>query len=552
MPFPSVIADPGRANARVVLVPTTLETGEWWSAHVLRALHRNGLQVDREYLIRQLQPRLAALYPQEVVNRHRAGERCESGAVAFAGMELPHWAVRGLSSNVQVCHQCLQQAPFLRIGWQLRSIGLCAKHMVRLAHRCPRCQSRWKLWDAVSGRCQCGFVLADSQFEVPVRCVEEAWAQAGYAEGGGDLGKPYREQVACEVLLTRLLRKLAAKPVMGAEQYRLPNGEADHIAWAEAAGVLLPPCADNVTKLWPKLQSVAHLDLALSVVCRVAHEELKAPTALSCLPFLQWALELADLGANPNRAVAAGWVKPGQLTAGRVSMKRAARMAGVRPMHVRFLVNKGMLSPVTEFRQGNRQLVFTLEQVETLKTLRPSAFTSGSSLVAGLDGRARHVLRLSRALSMRKDVHGIQRLDASALDGLLRSLELNAVDAPHEANSLVGLGTKTVWRHRFLAALPSVLRDLGTGRFPVYRNAGYVGLNAFAVGTDVLVELRRRSVARSISESMCDVQQSIAGLEPVAREQVPTVRPSIADGRSPTMRRRVRSLAGQLSLLEVA
>jgi len=382
--------------------------------------------------------------------------------------------------------------------------------------------------------------------------VEEAWSQVGYDESAADLGKRHQEQVACDVVLTRLLRKLAAKPVVGAEQHWLPNGEADHIAWAEAAGVLLSPCVENATKLWSKLQSVAHLNLALSVVCRVAHEELKSPSALSCLPLLQWAQELADLGASPDRAIAAGWVKPGQLTAGRVSMKRAARMAGVRPMHVRFLVNKGLLTPVTEFRQGNRQLVFTLEQVETLKTLRPSAFTSGSSLVAGLEGRAREVLRLSHALSMREDVHGIRRLDASALDGLLRKLEANAVDAPHEANGLVGLGTKTVWRHRFLAGLPSVLEDLSAGRFPVYRNAGFVGLNAYAVGTDVLVELRRRSVARSICESVCDLQRSIAGLEPVARVQVPTVRPGIANGRRPAMRMRVRSLAGQLSLLEVA
>lgn len=41
--------------------PTTLHGNEWWSAHVVRTLHRNGILVDRESLIRQLDPRLPCL-----------------------------------------------------------------------------------------------------------------------------------------------------------------------------------------------------------------------------------------------------------------------------------------------------------------------------------------------------------------------------------------------------------------------------------------------------------------------------------------------------------
>lgn len=550
----SVTSELPVARSNPVLVPTTLHSNEWWSAHVVHALHRNGILVDREYLIRQLDPRLAGLYPQGVVNRHRAGERCKSGAIAFAGMELPPWAVRGLSSAVQVCQRCLQESGHLRLEWQLRSIGVCHRHAVRLTTLCPKCQARWHVWDAVRGRCPCGFHLMDDRHEVAVALPGGARLQAWPPDRARDeQATKFQEQIACEVVLARLLRDLASKPVAGANRPRLSNGAVDHIAWAESMGALVPPQVESVSKLWSALQSAPHLRLALSLVCRVSHEEGVAPTALSCLPLTRWARELADLGACPRRVVAAGWVKPGQLTAGRMSMKEAARLAGVRRMHVRFLIDKGLITPSGALHQGGKQYVFTLDQVETLKSLQPSAFKAGTNEDPGLEGDARQVMRLSGTVRMREDVHGIDRIDAVALRDLLSQLQARAVDAPVGASILVRLGTKTVWRRRFLGSLPSVFADLCAGRLPVYRCEGAVGLNAFAVGADVLVELRRRAGGRWRGASAPEPGQlAIAGVQDLTWGPARVRSAEVGAGQAPMARKRSQHCPGQLPLMETA
>jgi len=310
-----------------------------------------------------------------------------------------------------------------------------------------------------------------------------------------------QDRWACEVFLGRLIPDLARKHVAGGVIPRLATGEVDHIMWADSLGLQVEPTFDAISALWPKLITAVHLGAALSAVFELRYGESRQSTLLSRLPLTRWACELAERGASPARALRRGWVEPVEIRTSRVSLKKAASLAGFRPMHLKFLMTKGLVVPSAIPCEGVRQYMFSMDQVSALRELRPSAFRDGSSLVVGMEGRARNVMRAANVVKTRVDVHGVTRFDESELRDLLDRLNRMALPANADQRWMTRLGSGRFWQRRFFPALRSVVDDLCAGRYPIYKTNDAAGLNALLVGTEVLSELRCRSRGQVPQES---------------------------------------------------
>jgi TniQ len=81
--------------------------------------------------------------------------------LATLQMMLPTLGDGMMCNPIRLCGACYMESPYHRLEWQLKSVGLCDRHHVRLLSSCPKCGARFKspsLWEFGScNRCGLSF-----------------------------------------------------------------------------------------------------------------------------------------------------------------------------------------------------------------------------------------------------------------------------------------------------------------------------------------------------------------------------------------------------------
>ena len=504
-----------------LLLRPTLMPDEWWDGYVARVLAENGHAPTREYMLGKLEPIVAQLVPDQVKRQAMAGDSVAETLRTYSGWTLPTWAVRGTKSAAAYCPECFSDEPYVRLGWRLRAVSHCDAHGSTLQTRCGACNRSVFHWDLARQVCRCGTALGQSQGSasraagaVTARscstCQENglfSWQEARNATTRpSDCSESaYPAALAVIVLMGRLLPALVEVRVAGlADEARTTTG------FIKALGLTLSPSMDSVKELLEALPSAAHLRAALSVILSLRLAEQTGTSVLGQLPLQDWAERLCALGASPAAAERRGLVEVGALQRGLVPLKVAAPQAGLSEMHLHSLMERGLVVPTRTFEVGERQHLFSPEQVQFLTGFRHQGYTYGNAFDLGLEGSGVHVLRAAGIVGLVPGNAGRTWLDGEALRALLAALSERAIEVQAVNAQMLNLGSKRIWQNRYVPVLKTLVVKLLAGEVALWAFGDQPGFARFYLGVDALELLHRGSVAGGSAVSGTDLQSALA------------------------------------------
>lgn len=531
-----------------LLVRPPLNHDEWWDFFVARVLTENGHAPNREYFLRKLEPLVAAFVSEEAKRSALAGN-CGGGSVRqFGQLLLPKWAVLGVASAAAHCPVCFSHEPYVRQSWRLRGVTHCSMHDRPLRTRCAICRQHLFHWDLARKVCPCGSPIgalpvsaevsgdshpdgaADANRMHWLFAAEEASSIIAQAASGPDATGT--ERLGAIVFLSGLLPNLAAVKLAGQEAaQRTVSGFLNLYA------LTLTPSVQCVEDLLGSLRSAAHLRAALTFVLSVAHAERLRESALGRLPLKRWVEQLCSQGASPQRAERLGLVVPGSLRQGLLPLKAAAREAGLEQMYLRFLMKRGVVSPMRTLELGARQLLFSEPQIRLLAKFRPAGYGYGHSLDLGLEAACVKVMRIAGVVDAVKDSSGRSWLDGDAVRSLLAALQERAINVGAVGSGFVNLGSRCIWQKRYVPALKTLMDRLLSGAIELRACGDQPGFARFFVDPAALRLLRAGALAGQLSEAK-PTQQRYLELSGGAFSWVPTPTtwdrpPSLSGPRSP-------------------
>lgn len=485
-----------------LLLRPTLMPDEWWDSYVARTLAENGHAPTREYMLGKLEPFVAQLVSADEKRRAIAGDTVATSLRWFSRWTLPPWAVRGTKSAVAYCPSCLAEEPYVRISWRLRAVTHCAEHDLPLRTRCLTCGQPVFHWDLARGQCRCGAEFgtplprpgvrlssdcANSGSEAPegwmfsAQVAQEAISPVFDAAAGG---APVA--LASAVLIGHLLPALMKVRVAGqTPEDRTING------FLQGLGVSLSPSTTFVEETLESLRSAAHLRAALTTILSVGHAEASAQSALSMLPLQSWAEKLCAQGASPEKAERLGLVEPDSLKRGLVPLKVAAREAGLGEMHLHSLLARGVVTPQRTFEMGERQHLFSQEQVQSLMHFRHQGYGYGRSLDLGLAVSRIKVLRVAGVVNLVKGNGEKTWLNGEELRTLLVALGERAIEVDSVNGQMLCLGSDRIWQNRYVPALKTLFDRMLSGAVGLWAFGDQPGFARFYVGVDALELLHR-------------------------------------------------------------
>jgi hypothetical protein len=277
-------------------------------------------------------------------------------------------------------------------------------------------------------------------------------------------------------------------------------------------------------KLLSSLPSAAHLRAALNVTLKLYSQEQANKSDLSCLPLLHWTQLLCDLGASPVKAERKGLIEPGLLTAGLVSLKIAAKQAGITKMHLHHLMRRGITAPARTFSVGGRQHLFSQEQVRNLSRFRHQGYGYGNSLDLGIEGSGIQILHHSKVVPKVTGNDSRTWLDGHELRKLLTRLGEVAVPSERVDGSMICLGSKRIWQNRHVPVLKTFFERLRTGDISLWSYGQAPGFSRFYLGLEGLEFLQRGAVGGGIS-SISSAQPKSLELEVAQTSRDPTPPP---------------------------
>lgn len=525
-----------------------LEAGKWWDGYVVHVLAENGHAPTRDYMQGRLERFVDELVPIESKLKALAGNPIGERLRAFSDFALPAWAVRGPMSATAYCPCCFWADPVVQLSWRLRAVTHCREHRRLLETTCGACGARVFHWDLARGSCRCGAALgidpngagADDRPSTHAEAEDleifsSQFTSSLLTSTGGGSVEHQRQTFALIVFLARALPTLAALQVKGADHRPSVKGLLEWL------GLTAQPRVEWVETLWKALPSAAHLRTALNSVLALFHDERAAPSDLSALPLWSWAEDLCKLGASPAEAERRGWAAVGSLKRSLVPTKVAARQAGLSEMHLHHLMGKGLVAPARTFSVGDRQHLFSDEQVRALERFRHNGYGYGRSLNLGIEGNGLSVFRVSGVVSVVAGNAGRAWLDGVELRELLAELTSRATRIERLDGTKVSLGSKRLWQFRHVPALKPLFSRLRTGEFEVWASGDTPGFASLFIGTDSIEFLHRGIVGGSATNESLDGQQHLpliggAGAwiptSPPWNRPPPAGRPRAVSGRS--------------------
>lgn len=482
---------------RRLLIRPKIHRDEWWDGYVARTLAANGHAPTREYMLRKLEPFVSDLVAPQVKSVATAGEPAGKSVRRFSGWTLPTWAVRGATSAAAHCPACLADDPYIRIGWRLRAVTHCEAHSQPLRTCCAICAQSVHHWDLARGRCRCGEPLAwptNSTTDRP--CANPASSSIGSSDNwlfsstvphqavesaglGSAGGTP--EDLLVLVFLGALLPALAKVAITG----QAPP-DRTIAAFLRSHALQLRSSISCVEQVFTSLRSAGHLRVALNVVLALLKEESNSPTVLSQLPLQGWAELLCSLSASPRSAERLGLIEPGTLMRGLMPLKAAAKEAGIRQMHLKSLMKKGVVAPIRTLQLGARQHLFSREQVEYIAQFRPQGYGYGNSLRLGLAPHRYGTLRDAGIVGTVIGYRNRTWLDGEALRALFVALEDKAIRVEAVEESMLCLSSALIWQRRLAPVLKAFFEKLLSGDLQLWIQGDRPGFERFFVGLDSL------------------------------------------------------------------
>jgi len=445
----SVICEPLPRSPGAALRLPELRFDAWWTGHVARVLHANGLAVNRTNVINQLDATIAQRYSAASVERLRSGEWAGGATRRHAGLVVPAWAVRGPTSAIQLCQRCLVAAPYLRLAWQLRSTTHCLEHAIELTGQCPRCERPWSVRQVVTETCACGYRIRQSDAGIASSDSRLRFAQ--WLESvSGDL--------ATRLLLSRLVPSLLSP-------HSATTTELERFCTDVLSGLGQGSAA--VSDLWQRLPTVLQITRALRVIRWIEAGERANPSILCELPLERWATELVDLGAGSHLSPTGAY----KLTKGPrryFVLGDAAAMAGMTGARVRGLVEHGLVRPAKVFGDGQPRVLLAADQIGLLQTFQFAEYGGSTDLILGLKGSSLRTLRRSGLAPLTPDAYQRRWMDSQALRSILGDLEAKAKPLPRDAKWLVRLDSRQIWQSRYESVLGAVILKLRQGDLPVF------------------------------------------------------------------------------------
>lgn len=495
---------------------------EWWSGYVARVLAANGHAPTREYMLAKLEPLVSSIVPVGLRHKAIAGAPTEGGLRSFSKWTFPSWAVRGENGAAAHCPFCFGDQPYMRLSWRLRAVTHCALHNCPLQTRCSACSVPLFQWDLARRTCRCGMAIGKSS----ARLAESSQVGSAYDCSDARSNWLFSAQVAnaamashevanrssdCPklgllIFLGELLPALATVHHCGLD--KKTNTVAEFLA---RLNLVLTECDSLpwVERLISALPSVTHLRAALTVVLKLYSQEQSKQSALHSLPLLHWAQMLCDLGASSAKAEGEGLIEPGLLSAGLVSLKQAARQAGITSMHLHELMKKGVVTPTRTFDVGGRHHFFSQEQIQSLSRFHHQAYAYGNSLDLGFEGNGIFILRNSKVVPIVEGNDGRKWLDGNKLRDLLKRLGEISVPSIQINACMVSLGSKRILQSRYAPALKALFERLCSGEISLWSCGEAPGFARFYIGLDGLDFLHRGAVGCAQSLDSSDRQQSI-------------------------------------------
>jgi len=487
-----------------------LKPEEWWDGYVARVLADNGHAPTREYMLEKLEPVVAQLVSDDVKRHAMAGDLIAETLRTYSGWTLPAWAVRGTKSAAAYCPICFSDVPYVRLSWRLRAVTHCAVHERSLQTRCSVCGRAVFHWDLARQVCCCGAALALSH-PATSRATDVLTAEEGPTDRSNwrlssqdalnattDLrcssASVFPDTLAVMVLLGALLPALVDVRVTGlADEARTTSG------FLKVLFLKLAPSKRWVEELLEALPSAAHLRAALNVILELNKDEKTARSILSSLPLREWAEQLCALGASPASAERRGLIPGGAMRQGLVPLKVAARQAGLTDMHLHQLMSRGAVVPARTLKVGERQHLFSSDQVHALERFCHQGYGYGRSLDLGLEVSNVYVLRNTGILSL---VPGSDRktwLDGNELRVLLAALAERANQLESVDGLKLNLGSRRIWQPRYIPGLKALFAKFRSGEIPLWTFGDRPGFARFHVGVEALEFLHRSVGARAMA-----------------------------------------------------
>ena len=506
--------------SKLMLRPT-LMPDEWWDSYVARVLAQNGHAPTREYMLAKLEPLVARLVSDGARHGAMAGDALGGTLRSYSRWTLPSWAVRGTKSAAAYCPICFHDKPYVRLGWRLRAVTHCAAHDHALRTTCSACSRLVFHWDLAREVCRCGAALG-----LPQATSRRASGAMATGQGAtdrqnwllasqealnavtpfnGGSGPSCPETLAVIVLMGRLLPALVDVRVVG-----LTDESRTITGFLKALGLTMSPSMRWIKDLLELLPSAAHLRRALSVILALLHAEAAGRSVLGSLPFQEWAERLCALGASPAKAEHQGLIQIAAMQRGFVPLKIAAQRAGLSEMHLHSLMVRGLVVPTRTFEVGERQHLFSQEQVQFLTRYRHQGYGYGMALDIGLEGAGVHVLRIAGIVGLVRDSAGRTWLDGEELRSLLTTLGQRAIDAQAVNAQMLSLGSKQIWQKRYVPALKTLFAKLHSGDVALWAFGTEAGFARFYVGVDALEFLHRGSVVGGSAVSDTHPQRALA------------------------------------------
>lgn len=496
----------------------SLMPGEWWEGYVVRVLLENGHAPNGKYMLRKLEPLVAATMASDVKLDAQAGDLVRERLHAFSVFTLPRWAVRGHGAATAYCPQCYRDAPYIRLSWRLHAVTHCEAHGCPMQACCGACGSPVFHWHLAGRFCRCGADVSQSPWTktsasmalnlkpVPggenslfsAQCVEDLVSTEGER-------KCFRvEAIATVAFLGCLLPSLAAARMTGTK-WREPTVSG----LLSRLGLSAVPSVAWVEQLWQALPSAAHLRNALLIVLRLHHEELSLPSDLSVLPLWQWAQTLSGLGASSATAERRGWVPVGALAPRLHSASSVARQTGFAVRQLTELMAKGVAMPTRTLTVGVRQHQFSPEIVHELQRLRDHECRYGRYGNLGVEGNGLKILAKTGIVGLAIEGCDRRRLDRRQMRALLDGLDRRAAPIDQLDGAKVSLGSKRIWQSPYIPALKETFSRLLSGELNLWVCGNAPGLARFHVGLDTLEFLHRGALGKARSRADADVQPEL-------------------------------------------
>jgi hypothetical protein len=491
------------------LIRPPLIVDEWWNGYLSRALAINGYFAKSYFVIEKLSPFIESYVEASQASLHKIefaddGVHCKYGAYL-----LPQWAVHRPHGAVSVCRHCLAKSPYVRMYWRLHSALRCDVHDAELISKCPSCQCKWYVSDVGRGRCRCGFEIPDTDSSDAVCKVLPASLDGAH---DGSSASENSDSKYCNPQVTLACQAVMHRVVCALEKVRVavlgPKGTSVSTRTFEPS-YCPNPNVSSFSTLWHSLNSIAHLSMALYAVCEIIHAEKNAPTVLSVLPLWDFAKELAALGATTQRVERKGWLAPGALTTGYVTLKIAAKRAGIAPSILQTLKDRGVVEAEKMLEVGDERFLYSPKQIEEL-----SNFRGGEGYGSNLGSKETTVLRHSKLIALLSSSVGRPWIDPIGLSNLLVNLDSIASDLNVDRKALVRLSDSYIWSWKNVDLIQSLFQKLQSSEFRLFSDRKSRGFSRFYIGSDAIGWLRYEVHKRMGTHTFSSDQDTFLDADP--------------------------------------